>query len=556
VIDFSKRARPCRAHLPLHRTASAAVALLAFLTVLVPAANSMSARTTGSPRMIAPDGERVLEVFLPSSGVGKINYVSSTQLPSGELIRLPSGSLVTLKCTAGCSRTQRIKVGRTGLVKQKSGLFRGVVVRSGTKFIAEVTKRGWIGYYEKFSAKPTLTGSTPLCLPLPGTEPQKPRACQYKLSVRTSGTGSGHVKGSGIDCPRMCSAKLVLQTQATLTAVSAAGSTFAGWSGGGCSGTGTCTVTMRSGEKVTAVFIPTGSYEIAFHASDGSLNVYSSATGHAKGPSVRAGTSPSVSSYEIAFQNNRGNLCTYSAIAHQTAETDQSMSADTSPSIAASRNGGYEIAFQDDSGFLSVYSSAPHRVTKTGLGMKAGTSPSIVALSNGGYEIAFQDDSGFLSIYSSATHHASTKRDGMKAGTNPSIAALSNGDYEIAFQANTGKLYTYSSATRKVTKTGIGMKAGTNPSIAALSDGDYEIAFQANSGFLYTYSWPTRQPTNTALGMQAGTSPGIASLSNGGYEIAFQDSSGFLDAYSSATQQPANTNLGMQAGTSPSIAGS
>ena len=34
--------------------------------------------------------------------------------------------------------------------------------------------------------------------------------------------------------------------QVTLTATPASGSTFAGWSGGGCSGTGTCTVTLSS----------------------------------------------------------------------------------------------------------------------------------------------------------------------------------------------------------------------------------------------------------------------------------------------------------------------
>ena len=40
----------------------------------------------------------------------------------------------------------------------------------------------------------------------------------------------------------------------TLTATPAAGSTFAGWSGAGCSGTGACTVTMSSDQAVTATF--------------------------------------------------------------------------------------------------------------------------------------------------------------------------------------------------------------------------------------------------------------------------------------------------------------
>jgi hypothetical protein len=516
----------------------------------------MSARTAGSPPMIAPKGARVLEIFVPTAGVGAINYVGSTRLPSGELLRLPSGSLVTLKCTAGCSRTQQVKVGSSGLVKQKMGLFKGVVVRSGTTFIAEITKRGWIGYYEKFTAKPTLKGSTPLCLPLPGTEPQQPRACQYTLGVKTSGAGSGRVKGSAIDCPRTCSAKLTLQTQATLKAAPAAGSTFAGWSGGGCSGTGTCTVTMSSSQKVTAVFVPTGSYEIAFQAGTGNLHAYSSATGQAKGPSVRVGTSPSISAYEIAFQTTGGSLHTYSPATHQTTNTGQSMSAGTSPSTAVLANGDYEIAFQDSSGFLSIYSLATGKATATGLGMKAGTSPSIAALSNGGYEVAFQDSSGFLSVYDSATQQVLVKRLGIRAGTGPSIAASSNGDYEVAFQINAGFLYIYSSGTHTVTKTSLSLKAGTSPGIAALSSADYEIAFQSNGGHLYTYYSTTHQPTDTGLGMRANTSPGVAGLSTGDYEIAFQDSSSVLSIYSSAAPQPTITGLAMQADTSPSIAGS
>jgi hypothetical protein len=39
-----------------------------------------------------------------------------------------------------------------------------------------------------------------------------------------------------------------------LTATPSAGSTFAGWSGAGCSGTGMCVVTMSAAQNVTATF--------------------------------------------------------------------------------------------------------------------------------------------------------------------------------------------------------------------------------------------------------------------------------------------------------------
>ena len=74
------------------------------------------------------------------------------------------------------------------------------------------------------------------------------------LSVSLEGTGTGTVSGGPISCPGTCSASVVQGTMVTLTAVAGAGSTFTGWSGGGCSGTGTCVVTMSSAESVTATF--------------------------------------------------------------------------------------------------------------------------------------------------------------------------------------------------------------------------------------------------------------------------------------------------------------
>jgi hypothetical protein len=40
----------------------------------------------------------------------------------------------------------------------------------------------------------------------------------------------------------------------TLTAQAGLLSAFAGWSGGGCSGTGTCVVTLNASTAVTATF--------------------------------------------------------------------------------------------------------------------------------------------------------------------------------------------------------------------------------------------------------------------------------------------------------------
>src|SRR5947209_18077441 len=76
----------------------------------------------------------------------------------------------------------------------------------------------------------------------------------HTLSVSLVGSGSGTVTGSGIACPGTCSHSYAAGTMVTLTASPASGSSFSGWSGGGCSGTGACTVTMSADQSVTATF--------------------------------------------------------------------------------------------------------------------------------------------------------------------------------------------------------------------------------------------------------------------------------------------------------------
>ncbi len=78
------------------------------------------------------------------------------------------------------------------------------------------------------------------------------------LSVSRTGKGSGLVTSdpAGIDCGGSCETTFVEGTPVTLTADPSSGSTFTGWSGGGCSGTGPCTVTMDLDRQVTAEFTP------------------------------------------------------------------------------------------------------------------------------------------------------------------------------------------------------------------------------------------------------------------------------------------------------------
>ncbi len=78
----------------------------------------------------------------------------------------------------------------------------------------------------------------------------------HGLSVSKAGTGAGTVTSTpaGIDCGATCAASYETGTTVTLSAAPDATSTFAGWSGAGCSGTGSCVVTVDAARSVTATF--------------------------------------------------------------------------------------------------------------------------------------------------------------------------------------------------------------------------------------------------------------------------------------------------------------
>ena len=86
--------------------------------------------------------------------------------------------------------------------------------------------------------------------------PDSAQAVQFTLTVSKAGTGSGTVTSSptGITCGSTCSAPFNSNTSVTLTAVAASDSTFDSWRGAGCSGTGSCTVSITQAPNVTATF--------------------------------------------------------------------------------------------------------------------------------------------------------------------------------------------------------------------------------------------------------------------------------------------------------------
>jgi hypothetical protein len=104
-----------------------------------------------------------------------------------------------------------------------------------------------------------------------------PACAVARLTAAKAGAGSGSITSSpsGFDCGSICAFTFAQGTTVTLTASSDTGSVFAGWSGGGCSGTGTCTVALTSDTTVTATFVPLPTLTVA-KSGNGSGTVTSS----------------------------------------------------------------------------------------------------------------------------------------------------------------------------------------------------------------------------------------------------------------------------------------
>ena len=134
----------------------------------------------------------------------------------------------------------------------------------------------------------------------------------FTLTVTKAGVGLGTVTSSpaGIDCGTTCSFAFTSGTSVTLTATPAAGSTFGGWNGSGCSGTGTCTVVMSANRSVTATFNAVPSILTVNKAGTGTGTVTSSPAGINCGNACSAASAsfPTGSSVTLTATASAGSI--------------------------------------------------------------------------------------------------------------------------------------------------------------------------------------------------------------------------------------------------------
>ena len=142
----------------------------------------------------------------------------------------------------------------------------------------------------------------------------------FTLTVQGVGDGAGTVtNGLGdINCTidgtnerGACSSDFVSGTQVSLTAGPTTGSTFTGWSGGGCSGAGACTVTMDTDNTVTATFSLNSDIDLPqvtiTSPTSGSTYTSSSAT-----LSIGGTATDNVGVTQVTWSNDRGGSGTCS----------------------------------------------------------------------------------------------------------------------------------------------------------------------------------------------------------------------------------------------------
>jgi len=268
---------------PSDRLASAAAGCTVLCVLLVCVLSVSGIATAGAEEPIAP-----IPKIHDVTSLVRVDGRQDLLVKSLEIYGIPG-----LKLQVSCGRCKRFR----GKIHQShpapgATLFRGVnwILEPGLVVSVAVYRAGQVGRYLRLGA---LTGSQPSlafeasgCLasllrvrscpqgtslpsvgaPVPQAPPvsgsQQPTqptlTPMVSLSISLAGHGAGIVSGSGISCPGTCSQSFPVGTVVSLTAQpnsdSVFGGAFAGWSGGGCTGHGTCAVTIGADQTITTMF--------------------------------------------------------------------------------------------------------------------------------------------------------------------------------------------------------------------------------------------------------------------------------------------------------------
>ena len=174
--------------------------------------------------------------------------------------------------TASGAYSQGIDVGNTTSYAVSN-------LMAGQTYYFAVTAYDAVGYQSVYSDEVSLMMSPP----------------QYVLVILNPGPGQGTISGPGISCGNTCLAAYNAGAVVSLSAKADPGSTFDGWSGGGCSGTGLCRVTMNANIDITANFKPSIPPTISYSITASIIKSTGGTIAPAGTSSIRSGRSVRVS---------------------------------------------------------------------------------------------------------------------------------------------------------------------------------------------------------------------------------------------------------------------
>jgi len=223
---------------------------------------SAAGQSAGSPQIaIAPSGAATA-VWQRSNGANFI-VQAATRLPGGSF-----GAAVELSATGQSAFNPQIAIAPDGAATAVWQRFNGAntIIQAATRLPG-----GSFGAAVDLSAAGQAAFDPQIAIASDGTATavwdryngtnqiiQSASTAQpsFLLQVVRAGSGTGTVTSSpaGISCGADCEEVYPSFTKVVLTATPNPGSTFTGWSGAGCSGTGTCQVTLLDAATVTATF--------------------------------------------------------------------------------------------------------------------------------------------------------------------------------------------------------------------------------------------------------------------------------------------------------------
>jgi len=291
-----------------------------------------------------------------------------------------------------------------------------------------------------------------------------------ELAVTLAGTGSGTVTSSpaGINCPGTCTAQFSSGTKVTLTENPASGSKFGGWSGA-CSGTSSCSVTVKGAVAVTATF--TSLKQATTTTLSSSLNpssYWQSVTFTAK-VSAASGTPTGT----VTFYGGTTSLGT-GTLSGGTATYSTDALPPGSSSITAVYGGDSTNAGSTSSVLSQTVSEANTTTTLTSSQnpSSVGQSVTFTAAVAGQYggtptgSVAFYDGTTSLGTEALTSGTAACTTSSLAAGTH-SITASYSGDSNYNVSTSAALSQVVKSATTVATKTAL--KSSENPSLYGAS---------------------------------------------------------------------------------------